>query len=58
MTARHYDKHARGSCLRWGKSENAAVLRFGAHDTAIDLVLVGQVSATERERKRVLEAGG
>ena len=23
---------------------------LGAHDTAIDLVLVGQVSATERER--------
>ena len=27
---------------------------LGAHDTAIDLVLVGQVSATEREQTRAL----
>ena len=48
MTARQHDKHAGSSCLRWGRGGNAAVLRFAAHDTAIDLVLVGQVSATER----------
>lgn len=34
--------------MRWARGENAAVLRFRPHDTAIDLVLVGRVSATER----------
>lgn len=48
MAARQHDKHAGGSCLRWARGENAAVLRFRPHDTAIDLVLVGRVSATER----------
>lgn len=48
MAARHHDKHARGSCLRWRSGAHAAVLRFGVDDTTIDLVLVGQVSATER----------
>lgn len=52
MAAEQHDKHARGSCLGWRRGENAAVLRFRPHDTAIDLMLVGQVSATEREQTR------